>query len=410
MISYALLTIGLRPLSSSPPLRSRSTLPLLFSVVVVDLIGFGVVLPVLPFYAESYGASASVLGLLLTVHAAMQLVFAPIWGRLSDRVGRRPVMLATMAGTGASLLWLGLADSLVWIFAARLASGIFAANISVASAYISDVTEEQERTRWMGMLGASFGLGFVLGPAIGGLLAPRGLSVPILFAAALAALNVVFALRVLREPQVHRASEESPRDRRELLRSARVRRLCLANLTFSLAVTQLESIFAFFMMDRFDYDARQVAFILVFMAVLMGGIQGGAMRGLAARLGERRLLLLGSFLMAVAFAGIPWAGGVALLLVPLSLSAVGRAISQPSLMSLVSVAANPSERGAVMGTFQSAASLARVLGPLAAGLLYDWRSASPFVLASVLMLVTLAVSFGVAPKPGAETARRSTPT
>ena len=159
-------------MGAMPAARARSTLPILFSVVVVDLIGFGIVIPVLPFYAESFGASASVLGLLLAAYAAMQFLLAPVWGRLSDRIGRRPVLLATIAGTSGGLLVLGLADSLFWLFVGRTIAGAFAANVSVASAYISDVTDEHERTRWMGMLGASFGVGFLLGPAIGGLLAP----------------------------------------------------------------------------------------------------------------------------------------------------------------------------------------------------------------------------------------------
>jgi DHA1 family tetracycline resistance protein-like MFS transporter len=165
------------------PRRSRSTLRVLFGVVIVDLIGFGIVVPVLPFYADRYGANGTVLGVIIAAYAAAQFVCAPIWGRLSDRIGRRPVMLMTIAGTALSLLFLGLADSVLTIFLARLLGGAFAANVSVASAYVSDVTAAEERTRWMGMLGASFGVGFVLGPAIGGVLAPYGYHVPMLTAA-----------------------------------------------------------------------------------------------------------------------------------------------------------------------------------------------------------------------------------
>src|SRR5690606_23433290 len=158
----------------------------------------GIVMPVMPFLVKEEGASGAVLGLIMTSYAAAQLVCAPLWGRLSDRIGRRRTMLFTIAGTALSLLALGLAPSLAWIAAARVAAGAFAANISVASAYIADVTEEAERTRWMGVLGASFGVGFVLGPAIGGLLAPFGFHVPMLAAAALAAANWVHAALALR--------------------------------------------------------------------------------------------------------------------------------------------------------------------------------------------------------------------
>jgi MFS family permease len=356
--------------------------------VIVDLIGFGIVMPVLPFYAKEFGASATVLGMLLMCHAAAQFVFAPLWGRLSDRIGRRPVLLMTIAGTALSLLALGLATSLPWVFAARVLGGAFAANISVASAYIADVTAEEERTRWMGMLGASFGIGFLLGPAIGGALAPLGYHVPLLVAAGLATLNWLHAVASLQEPPRHAAAEEPTRTRAALLRDPLVRRLCTANLVFSVAVAQLETVFAFLMIDRFGYDAQHVAAILVGMALLMGGVQGGGMKALARRYSERGLAIAGASALAVAFAAVPEMPSVAWLLAPLALSALGRAILQPSLLSMTSLAASRSERGAVMGAFQASASLARVVGPVAAGLLYDRSQAAPFWFASVLLVAT----------------------
>jgi MFS family permease len=356
--------------------------------VVVDLIGFGIVMPVLPFYAREFGASATLLGGILMGYSAAQFVCAPLLGRLSDRVGRRPVMLVTIAGTAVSLALLGFAGSLVGIGVARVLGGAFASNLSVASAYIADVTDESERTRWMGMLGASFGVGFLLGPALGGLLAPYGHHVPMLAAAGLAAANLVYATIVLREPPRQAAIHEVPRapsSRTAILRQPGLRRLCLAYFAFSAGVTQLETVFAFFMMDRFGYDARDVAFILVGMAVVMGGIQGGAMRALAGRFEERVLVIGGSGMLAVAFLAIPEAPSVAILLGPLGVAAVGRAVVQPSMLSLVSFAATPAERGIAMGTFQASASLARVVGPLAAGWLYDLAQPAPFLLAGSLL-------------------------
>jgi len=365
--------------------------------VVVDLIGFGIVMPVLPFYAESYGADGMTLGLITTAYAAAQFACAPLWGRLSDRIGRRPVMLVTVAGTAAGLLALGLADSIAAIVAARLLGGAFAANLSVASAYIADVTPAQERTRWMGLLGASFGVGFVLGPAIGGALAPWGYHVPLLVAAGLAGLNWIHALVSLREPATHAggAGETGALGRLGELRDPLVRRLCLVNLLFSLGVAQLEAMFAFFMMRRFGWDARAVAFLLVGMAVLMGAIQGGGMKALSARFADRSLVLLGSALLALGFFALPGASSLPLLLGALGLAAVGRAGAQPALMSLASLAAPPERRGAVMGAFQSAASLARVLGPLAAGWLFDRTIGGPFVLAGALLTAALAVAWGL---------------
>jgi multidrug resistance protein len=369
--------------------RSRATLPTLFSIIIVDLIGFGILMPALPFYAKKYGATPTELGLLLAIHAAMQFVFAPIWGRLSDRIGRRPIMLGTVAGTAVALFALALAPSLAWLFVARALSGIFAANISVATAYLTDVTEPEERTRWMGMVGASFGIGFLLGPAIGGLLAPYGLAVPIFTAAGMATVNFVYAAVVLKEPVRHELATGAGVGRIEVLRNPSVARLTTVNLFFSLAVTQLEAMFAFYMIDRFDFDMRQVAFILVGMAFVMVLIQGGGMRRLAERFGERHLLLVGLLLMSVGIGSVPLSGSVALLMAPLMLAAVGRAIAQPPMMSWVSTLADERERGSVMGTFQSAASLARVLGPVVAGLAYEFSPAWPFWLGGMLLACAL---------------------
>jgi len=366
----------------------------LFSIVVVDLVGFGIVVPVLPFYLTDFDVRETDLGLVLGVlvccYAAMQFVFAPLWGRLSDRIGRRPVLLMTIAGTSAALLVVGLAPSLVWLFVARLAGGVFAANISVASAYITDVTAEGERTRWMGVLGACFAVGFTLGPVLGGLLSRYGHGVPMLVAAGLAAVNLCWASLVLREPEVHRV-RDTARERESVLSSARVRRILWANLFFSLAVTQLETVFALLMMRRFGYDALDVAMILVLMAVVMGAIQGGGMRALAVRFGERGLLQSGMLLMAFAFLAIPFSDTVAILLVPLLVSAVGRGIGQPSMMSLASSYASANTRGAVMGAFSSRAALARALAPIPAGLLFDLSMAGPFLLAAAFVVVTFAL-------------------
>jgi len=373
--------------SNSSAQGSRSTLFILLSIVVVDLIGFGIVMPVLPFYARDFGVTATTLGLLMMSYAAAQFVCAPLWGRLSDRVGRRPVILFSVAGTSASLLFFGLAESILWLFVARVLAGGFAANVSVASAYISDVTNEDERTRWMGMLGASFGVGFILGPIIGGLLSPLGYRVPMLVAAGLAFINLIYAAFSLKEPDRHvdRGATAVSASRFSVLRGPEVRRLCLIYFVYSIAVSQLETIFAFFMIDRFEFDVLEVAWIFVGMAIVMGGIQGGGMKPLSARYSEKQLVVTGSLLLGLGFVLLPSAPTWAVLLLPLALAAVGRAITQPPLMSLTSMAATSDTRGVVMGTFQSSASLARVVGPVLAGLLYDLAEPGPFYLAAALM-------------------------
>ena len=264
----------------------------------------------------------------------------------------------------------------------------------------------------MGLLGLCFGVGFILGPAIGGPLAAFGIHVPFLVAAGLAAANLIFAAAVLVEPERHvDASERAEsRPRRSVLANPAVLRLCLVYWVFSMAVTQLETVFAYYMKDTFQWKATELWVIYVAMALVMGGVQGGALRPLAARFPERRLIAAGIGILAVAFLLLPVAPTVALLCGPLALAAIGRGVAQPSLMSLASMEAEHGERGAVMGTFQSSASLARVFGPLIGGAVYDLAHAGPFWMAGVLLiaagLLPLSDRAAVAePTPPADTGR-----
>jgi MFS family permease len=307
------------------------------------------------------------------------------------------VLLGTIAGTTLSLALLAVATSIPMLFAARLLAGIFAANFSVASAYVGDVTPPAQRTARMALLGACFAVGFTLGPALAAPLSLIGVHAPIVVAAALSGANLVFAWLRLAEPErLDRGAEgamppEAARGPRfAALADPRVRAIAIANLVFSLAVTQLESMFQFFMADRFGWDAFRVSLVLVAMALLMGSVQG-AMRGLVPRFGEARLVVAGAIAMTLAFALVPEMPSVALLALPLALSAIGRGIAQPSMMGLVSRAGSADRRGAVMGTFASMASLARVFGPVAAGWLYDRNVAYPFWLAALFVSLVLVV-------------------
>src|ERR1700722_13367098 len=171
----------------------KGSLLTIFLVVFIDLVGFGIVIPILPYYAQQYGASAWALGWLMTSYSLMQFLVSPLWGRLSDRIGRRPVLMISILGTAISMVMLGFAPSLLWLFTARTFAGICAANISTAYAYIADVTTDENRAKGMGMIGAAFGLGFIFGPAIGGILSRYGYSAPMFFGAGLAVINLVFA-------------------------------------------------------------------------------------------------------------------------------------------------------------------------------------------------------------------------
>ncbi len=363
--------------------KDRSLL-ILFSIIVLDLIGFGVVVPILPFYVQQFGSTASTLGIMVACYSAMQFIFSPIWGKLSDKYGRKNILVFTIAGTCIGLTLTGKATSLAMLFAGRILSGIFAANISVASAYVTDVTDHEDRAKGMGMIGAAFGIGFLLGPALGGALSHYGYSIPILAAACLSALNLIYTSLRLKEPARHAHVENKIKT--SVLSHKPVLTMCLTNLIFTLGVSQLESVFAFLMSDKFHYDAMHVAYILAMMALIMAGIQGGMIKQLAQKFGERMLLLMGTLMLVVAFFMIPHSDNVAFLLVPLAIASAGRAISQPSLMSLVSKKAHQDhQQGAVMGVFQASASLGRVFGPFMAGFLYDYYHPAPFYLAATLI-------------------------
>lgn len=366
--------------------------------MVVDLISFAIVVPILPFYVDEFGAGGIELGLLVASFALMQFIAAPLWGRLSDRIGRRPVLLITIAGNTGALLLLGLADSLGMVMLARILSGGFAGNLGVATAYIADATSEQDRARWMGLIGLAFAIGFTLGPLIGGVASLWGYSAPMFVAAALSGLNLLQAIARLRESPRSISQATSSLSPRQVLELPGVSRLVGSNFVFGFAVTQLETVFALYMLHRFGYDALQVAMILLGMAIVMGAIQGGGMRRLSARFGEQRLIGGGTALLAIGFVTTPLMQSVGWLLVPLTALAVGRAVVQPSLMTLVSFQSSAESRGSVMSTFQSGASLARVVGPLIAGFTYDKIATAPFVIAGVACLGVMALSRGMAPR------------
>jgi MFS transporter, DHA1 family, tetracycline resistance protein len=377
----------------------------IFLVVFIDLVGFGIVIPILPYYAKEFGASAWALGWLMTSYSLMQFLFAPLWGRLSDRIGRRPVLLVSILGTALSMTFLGFADSLAWLFAGRIFAGICGANISTAYAYITDVTDESNRARGMGMIGAAFGLGFILGPAIGGILSVHGYAAPMFAGASLAFVNLVLAWARLPEPEAtaeRRAANRPKRFSREAIREAfgdsRTRLAISLFFLFTVAWTQIEVVFALFMSARFGYTARDAGVLLALMGLVMVAIQGGLIGRLARRFGELKLAMTGFVLCAGGLLGFGMASEVGLAIAILAPTAVGQGILHPSLSSLASKGAGASSRGATMGVFQSAGSLARVIGPVMAGFLYDELGIStPFYAAAIILMIGFAI---LATRPG----------
>jgi DHA1 family tetracycline resistance protein-like MFS transporter len=359
------------------------TKPLLivFLTIFIDLVGFGIVIPLLTFFAEEFQASPVDIGLLVASYSLMQFIFAPVWGNLSDRYGRRPILFFTIIGSSIGYLMIGLAGSLWMIYAGRLLAGITGGNLSTAQAYIADVTSRENRARGMGLFGMAFGLGFILGPALAGVLSKFGIRVPFLFAAGLSLANAILLYFILPESRVFRPHDPTVERRSrwsELVAVFQNRRFTLVTIEYFLLVTAfsfMTTAFAYYTMVKFGYGADNTGYLLAYVGVLAAVMQGAVFGRLASRFGESKLIIAGSFLLVVSLLVVPFigaaSGGLIVLLIGIAGFAVGNSIASPGLTSLASKTTDEAQQGKSLGILQSAASLARVIGPLATGILLN---------------------------------------
>lgn len=360
----------------------RSPLVVIFTTVFIDLVGFGIVIPVLPFYAESaqFNATPRTVGILFASYSVMQFIFSPILGRLSDKHGRRPVLLISIIGTGIGFLILGFANTLWMLFVGRILDGITGGNISTAQAYIADITTKEDRAKGMGLIGVAFGLGFVFGPAIGGILSRWGVGVPFLFAAGLCFANALLLYFTLPETVTpdHPARVSAARGRGlsrliQSLNNPRLGFVLTIYFLFIVAFSIMTTAFSLYTMFRFGYDAQHTGYLFAYVGVLAVIVQGGLIGRLVKRYGELSLVILGAFLFAGSLFAVPFVGpqtgGLLALLVGGGLFSIGNSLSAPSLSSLASKSVGPQEQGSVMGVTQSVASLARAVGPALAAVL-----------------------------------------
>ncbi len=368
----------------------RSPLAVIFLTVFLDLLGFGMVIPILPLYASDLHASNIKIGLLLSVYSMMQLFFSPIWGRVSDRAGRRPVLLVSILGSCGSQLGYALAPSFWWLVVARAFAGLCRANITAAQGYVADVTNERSRAAGMGMLGAALGLGFVCGPAAGGLLSQFSPRLPFLIASSLSGLNFVLAYFILQEPKPpSQRSHARTLTWAALVRTVSTPRLLALMLLFFIVTfgfANLEGTFSLYLKLRFDYDRREASYLFAYIGVIMIVVQGVLVRWLAPRVGERRLVVSGIFLMAVGFFLQYGAASLPVLLLSIGFTALGNGLNTPALSSLVSRAAGGDQQGGVLGVAQAAGALARVLGPIAGTAALDWGVGMPYLTGGATLL------------------------
>jgi DHA1 family tetracycline resistance protein-like MFS transporter len=362
----------------------RSPLIVIFTTVFIDLVGFGIVIPVLPFYAEgtAFNATPRTIGLLFASYSVMQLIFSPVLGSLSDKYGRRPVLLLSIIGTGIGFLVLGLATTVFMLFVGRILDGITGGNISTAQAYIADITTTENRAKGMGLIGAAFGLGFIFGPAIGGILSQWGIHVPFLFAAALCFANAVLLYFTLPETinPNHPAKTSAARGRSlasviDSLRQPRLAFVMVIYFLFIVAFSIMTTAFSLYTMFRFGYDAQHTGYLFAYVGLIAVIIQGGLIGRLVKRFGEMPLVIFGALAFAVSLFAVPFvgpaAGGLAALLVGGGVFSLGNSLAAPALTSLASKSAGPAQQGAVLGATQSVASLARAVGPFLAAMLIN---------------------------------------
>lgn len=402
--------VSTRPQNGTQPPRGnggglRSPIAIVFTTIFIDLVGFGIVIPVLPLYAERFGASETAVGVLLAVYSAMQFIFAPVLGRVSDRVGRRPVLLLSLLGTAIGFLIMGLANALWLLFVARAIPGITGGNISTAQAYIADVTPPEKRSRGMGLIGAAFGLGFIFGPAIGGVLSQISLGAPFFFASALAAANAVAVY--LRLPESLPPEKRHATKRRvstvEVVRAAGGWRLGRVMVTYFLAIlsfAMLTGTYALFANERFGFDAVHTGYMFAFLGVIGAVIQGGLLGRLVDRFGEKGLAITGTAVFAASMFVLPLGSEVSILIVATTGIAIGNSLMMPTLNGLASKSVHAAHQGRILGSMSSVASLGRIMGPVLGGWLLS-RDAllhvsqygrSPYWTSGFIMLGALAVA------------------
>jgi MFS family permease len=400
------------PQENKPPAHGRSPLVVIFFTVFIDLVGFGIIIPLSPYLAREFHATPFQIGALLSIYSITQFLFSPFWGSLSDRIGRRPVILVGLLGGSAAYLLFAFSQTLWLLFVARGLAGVFGGNISTAHAYIADVTTAEERSKGMGMIGAAFGLGFIFGPLIGGGLGivgqylgttpPLGSSFPALGAALICLMNFVFAYLVLRESlpmDIRGKVQAEKRVRRKRWREiwTQLSRpvagpLMIVFFLSGFAMSQMEAMLIPYLAEVFKWDLAKSSLGFAYIGVLMVITQGYLVRKWMPKFGEMRTLLFGLGCFSLSLALIPPSYSVAFLGLTMTLLALGNGLMRPPNLGMVSLVTPADQQGIAMGVTNSLSSLARIIGPIMGGLLYEGVGrGAPFYFAGVIAFIAFVV-------------------
>lgn len=384
---------------------------IIFLTVFIDLVGFGIIIPLNPYLAKSFGANPFQVGLLMSVYSLMQFLFSPIWGQLSDKYGRRPIILWSLVGAALAHTGFAFATTLNGLIIARALAGLFGGNISTAMAYIADITPDKDRSKGMGLIGAAFGLGFVCGPFIGGLLAhtgtkigavpPFGESFPALIAGAICLTNAIFAYYFLPESRTKGVVQAKTGRFRKIFASLSTPVLgTLMLLVFlnTFAMAHIEAQLFLMMQEDFAWTLIQVSFGFAYVGLSIVFTQGYLIRKYMPKFGERKLLLAGLLLSALAYGLIALNPSLMQIGIAVTLLGIGNGLANPSLSGGISLISGKDVQGNNLGVSQSLSSLARILGPPTGGLLYQHSHSFPFAAAAALSAVGLLISFSIAAK------------
>ncbi len=390
-------------------MNRKPSILVIFLSVFIDLIGFGIVLPLLPGYAEEnfrpdFTAKGLVIGGIIASFSAMQFFFAPIWGRLSDRIGRRPVMLVSNLGAAGSYALLAIAcgmsgtTGLIWILISRIFAGICGANLSVASAYIADISPPEKRSARMGLIGMAFGLGFIFGPAIGALSVDwfQSRQAPGWVAASFCLGNFLLGFFILGESRQPTSAPVTPRPKfnqwAHTLAQPKLGMLILVFFFATFCFTCFESTFPLLAKHAFGLDTKglnhRIGYLFTYCGLVSAILQGGIIGRLVTKFGEPKLIFVSMLIYAVSLIALPFATTMPMLLVVLALLAIGSGLNRPPVFGLISLKSSADEQGANLGVAQSFGSLARILGPIFAGTLFFVDIKLPYLICGGIALLT----------------------
>lgn len=386
-----------------------------FMIVFIDLIGFGIIIPLGPYYATNLGATPTEVGFMMTIFSLMQFLFSPFWGKLSDKIGRRPILLMSLLGSALSYLAFAFSTDYWMLILARAFAGFFGASISTAMAYIADVTDEKNRSKGMGLIGAAFGLGFILGPAIGGILSeiglylgdkpPLGIGFSALGASVICFLNFLLAIKVLKESLTEEKKQKiQPRESRLLLTKRFLFAptqgvLILMMFISTFAFAHMESTLALFVKDSWDWGFTKASFAFAYVGVISVFTQGYLIRKLMPKYGEPPLMFTGLMFTAVGMLGISFSTEVWMLGLAVTIMGLGTGMFNPSNLGSISLSSSAQDQGKALGIAHSFSALGRILGPLSGGFIYgNIGRKYPFMLSSFVLMIGFVILYQIRKK------------